>query len=310
MEIYIVTPDVTDIVTNQTVPVVPTSPTPVTNVSGIDIFACFLLTIPIFLAYLIITFLFFKKVDKPVNTKTHGLSRFALGGVLIIFGMIIADMNIEFISAMIISLNEHGKLNLDELKPVLDSIFFINFIEHYRNIPFDILVLGNILCTAFYAGAEGLISSFKTLKVPKGMCIELPLIKRTRIKFIFLIWCAIAILASIYTIIIGSEKIEFEAALSYTGMVSTLIILILADRAPSVLQPFSTNKNDEPTNVNIVNPVETEVNLGESNDKGANNAIDHISDAAIKILKKLNPDFDDNNNVTIAEQQQSSGGDL
>ena len=142
------------------------------------------------------------------------------------------------------------------------------------------------------------------------MCIELPLIKRTRIKFIFLIWCAIAILASIYTIIIGSEKIEFEAALSYTGMVSTLIILILADRAPSVLQPFSTNKNDEPTNVNIANPVETEVNLGESNDKGANNAIDHISDAAIKIFKKLNPDFDDNNDVTITEQQQSSGGDL
>ena len=30
----------------------------------------------------------------------------------------------------------------------------------------------------------------------------------------------------------------------------------------------------------------------------------------IKILKKLNPDFDDNNNVTITEQQQSSGGDL
>ena len=308
MEIYIITNDLTDIVTNQTAPVVVPTTVPITNVSLIDILICFLLTIPVFIAYLVITFLFFKKVDKPVNVKTHGLSRFALCGVLIIFGMIIADMNIEFISAMIISLNEHGNLNLDELKPVLDSIFFINFIEHYRNIPFDILVLGNILCTAFYAGAEGLISSFKTLKVPKGMCIELPLIKRTRIKFIFLIWCAIAILASIYTIIIGSEKIEFEVALSYTGVVSTLIILILADRAPSVLQPFSTNKNDEPTNVNIVNPVETEVNLGESNDKGANNAIDHISEAAIKILKKLNPDLDDGAN--ISEHQHCSRGDL
>lgn len=299
MEINIVTSDLTNLVANQSSPFI--------NIALIDIFICFLLTIPIFIAYLVVTFLFFKKVDKPVNTKTHGLSRFALGGVLIIFGMIIVDMNIEFVSAMIISLNEHGKLNLDELKPVLDSIFFINFIEHYRNIPFDILVMGNIFCTALYAGAEGVISSFKTLKVPKGMCIELPLIKRTRIKFIFLVWCAIAILASIYTIIIGSEKVEFEVALSYTGVISTLIILMLADRAPSVLQPFSTNTDDEVTNVNIANPVETEVNLGESNKKETSDAVDHISDAAIKVLKKLNPAFDDSNST---KEQQSSGGDL
>ena len=279
----------------------------ITNIAFIDIIVCFLLTIPIFIAYLIISFLFFKKVDKPINVKTHGLSRFALCGVLIIFGMIIVDMNIEFISAMIISLNEHGKLNLDEMKPVLDSIFFINFIEHYRNIPFDILVMGNIFCTALYAGAEGLISSFKTLKVPKGMCIELPLIKRTRIKFIFLIWCAIAILASIYTIIIGSEEIEFEVSLSYTGVISTLIILILADRVPSVLQPFSTNTNDEIVNANIANPVETEVNLGESNEKETSDAIDHVSDAAIKVLKKLNPAFDE---INSTEEQKNSGGDL
>ena len=289
MEIDIVTSDLTNLVANTT--------SPITNIAFIDIFVCILLTIPIFIAYLVITFLFFKKVDKPVNKKTHGLSRFALGGVLIIFGMIIVDMNIEFVSAMIISLNEHGKLNLNELKPVLDSVFFINFIEQYRNIPFDILVMGNIFCTALYAGAEGLISSFKTLKVPKGICIELPLIKRTRIKFIFLIWCSIAILASIYTIIIGSEEIEFEVALSYTGVISTLIILILADRAPSVLQPFSTNKNDETVNVNIANPVETEVNLGEYNEIVTNEAIDHVSDAAIKVLKKLNPAFDDSNST-------------
>lgn len=299
MEINIVTSDLTNLVTNPSSPVV--------NIALIDIFICFLLTIPIFIAYLVITFIFFKKVDKPVNTKTHGLSRFALGGVLIIFGIIIVDMNIEFVSAMIISLNEHGKLNLDELKPVLDSIFFINFIEHYRNIPFDILVMGNIFCTALYAGAEGVISSFKTLKVPKGMCIELPLIKRTRIKFIFLVWCAIAILASIYTIIIGSEKVEFEVALSYTGVISTLIILMLADRAPSVLQPFSTNTNDDAINANIANPVETEVNLGDTTKKGMDDAIDHVSDAAIKVLKKLNPAFDDSNST---EEQQSSGGDL
>lgn len=298
MEVEIVTSDLSNLIVSPTSPV---------NIAFIDIFICFLLTIPIFIGYLVITYLFFKKVDKSVNVKTHGLSRFALGGVLIIFGMIIADMNIEFVSAMIISLNEHGKLNLDELKPVLNSIFFINFIEHYRNIPFDILVMGNIFCTALYAGAEGVISSFKTLKVPKGMCIELPLIKRTRIKFIFLVWCAIAILASIYTIIIGSEEIEFEVALSYTGVISTLIILILADRAPSVLQPFSTNTKNEAVDVNIANPVEAEVNLGRCNEQGTSDAIDHVSDAAIKVLKKLNPDFDDSNPT---EKPQSSGGDL
>lgn len=299
MEIDIVTSDLSNLVAN--------SSSPIANIALIDFIVCFLLTIPIFIAYLIIIYLFFKKVDKPVNIKTHGLSRFALGGVLIIFGMIIADMNIEFVSATIISLNEHDKLNLDELNPVLDSIFFINFIEHYRNIPFDILVMGNIFCTALYAGAEGLISSFKTLKVPKGMCIELPLIKRTRIKFIFLIWCAIAILASIYTIIIGSETIEFEVSLSYTGAVSTLIILILADRAPSVLQPFTTNKDNDVVKANIANPVEIDSNLGKSNEKGMSDAIDHVSDAAIKVLKKLNPAFDDNNSI---EKQQNSGGDL
>ena len=299
MEINIVTSDLTNLVANSTSPAI--------NIALIDIIICFLLTIPVFIAYLVVTIIFFKKVDKPVNIKTHGLSRFALGGVLVIFGMIIADMNIEFVSAMIISLNECGKLNFDKLKHISDSIFFINFIKHYRNIPFDILVMGNIFCTALYAGAEGLISSFKTLKVPKGMCIELPLIKRTRIKFIFLIWCAIAILASIYTIIIGSENIEFEVALSYTGVISTLIILILADRAPSVLQPFSTNTNDEIVNANIANPVETEVNLSESNEKETSDAIDHVSDAAIKVLKKLNPAFYDNNST---KEQKNSGGDL
>ena len=136
---------------------------------------------------------------------------------------------------------------------------------------------------------------------------EFPLIKRTRIKFIFLIWCAIALLASIYTIIIGSDKIEFEAALSYTGVISTLIILILADRAPSVLQPFSTNTNNEVIDANIANPVKTEVNLGESNKKETSDAIDHVSDAAIKVLKKLNPAFDNSNSI---ENKQSSGGDL
>ena len=212
--------------------------------------------------------------------------------------MILVDMNVEFISAMIISLSVHGKLNLEELKPILDSIFFINFIERYRKIPFDILVIGNIFCTALYAGAEGLISSFKTLKVPEGMCIELPLIKKKRIKYIFLVWCGIAILASIYTIIIGSEEIEFEVALSYTGVISTLIILMLADRSPSILQNFTSGKT-QTSDVNMSKdiPVETTNEAKEQ----YNDAVDHMSDAAIKVLKKLNPGFDNN---------ESTGGDL
>ena len=82
---------------------------------------------------------------------------------------------------------------------------------------------------------------------------------------------------------------------------------MLADRAPSVLQPFSTNTDNEVTNANIANSVETEVNLGESNKKGMDDAIDHVSDVAVKVLKKLNPAFDDSNST---EEQQSSGGDL
>lgn len=270
------------------------------NVAIIDLIACFLLTVPIFLFFVISAILYFKKIDKPVNEKTHGLSRFALGGVLLIFGMILVDMNVEFISAMIISLSIHGKLNLEELKPVLDSIFFINFIEHYRKIPFDILVLGNIFCTVLYTGAEGLISSFKTLKVPEGICIELPLIKKKRLKFIFLVWYGIAILASIYTIIIGSEEIEFEVALSYTGVISTLIIIIIADRSPTVLQNFTSAKT-KTSDVNMAEdiPVET----SEEAEVQSEDAVDHMTDAAVKVLKKLNPAFDN-------PSEQSSGGDL
>lgn len=276
------------------------------NIAFVDLIVCFILTVPIFLAYIITVILYFKRVDKSVNKKTHGLSRFALAGVLIIFGMIIVDMNVEFISAMLISLNTYGKLNLDELKPIFDSVFFINFIEKYRTIPFDILVMGNIFCTALYAGAEGLISSFKTLKVPVGMCIELPAIKRKRIKFIFLIWCAIAILSSIYTIIIGSEEIRFEVALCYSGVISTLIILILADRSPSVLQNFTSDKS-KTEDVNISNP-SSEEEINKECDCECNvsseDAIDHITDAAVKVLKKLNPAFD--NSV----EQTSGGSDL
>ena len=270
------------------------------NIAFVDLFVCFILTIPVFLAFLISVFIYFKKVDKSVNKKTHGLSRFSLGGILIIFGLIIIDMNVEFISAMLISLNAYGKLDLEELKPMLSSIFFINFIDQYRKLPFDILVFGNIFCTALYAGAEGLISSFKTLKVPEGMCIELPYIKRKRIKFIFLVWCAIAILATIYTIIIGSEEIEFEVALTYTGVISTLIILMLADRTPSVLQNFTSGKKTV-SEVNIASSSDDESD--KKAEKESEDAIDHMTDAAAKVLKKLNPAFDNS-------ESQSGGGDL
>ena len=288
-----------DVVTNESIGIATKAVNNIfSNIAIIDLIACFLLTVPIFLVFVISTILYFKKIDKPVNEKTHGLSRFSLGGVLLIFGMILVDMNVEFISAMIISLSVHGKLNLEELKPILDSTFFINFIERYRKIPFDILVIGNIFCTALYAGAEGLISSFKTLKVPEGMCIELPLIKKKRIKYIFLVWCGIAIIASIYTIIIGSEEIEFEVALSYTGVISTLIILMLADRSPSILQNFTSGKT-KTSEVNMSEdvPVETTNEAKEQ----CNDAVDHMSDAAIKVLKKLNPGFDNN---------ETTGGDL
>ena len=269
------------------------------NIAFLDFFICFILTVPLFLTFLISSFIYFKKIDKSVDEKTHGLSRFSLGGVLVIFGLIILDMNVEFISAMFISLNAYGKLDLEELKPILSSIFFINFVDQYRKLPFDILVIGNIFCTALYAGAEGLISSFKTLKVPEGMCIELPYLKRKRIKFIFLIWSSIAILATIYTIIIGSEEIQFEVSLSYMGVISTLIILILADRTPSILQNFTSGKKNV-TEVNLVSSVNNNNIDYDKNEKEYEDAIDHITDVGAKILKKLNPTIED----------QSGGGDL
>lgn len=273
----------------------------VTSVAFVDLLVCFLLTVPVFLAYVITVIVYFKKSDKPVDTKTHGLSRFTLGGVLLIFGMIIVNMNIEFISAMFVSLHKYNKLDTLELETMFFSVVFLNFIEHYRAIPFEILIMGNIVCAALYASAEGLISSFKTLSIPAGLCIELPYNKKKRMKFIFLIWCAIAILASIYTIIIGSDEIKFEVSLCYTGVISTLIILILSDRAPTILQNFSTNK-DTVEKVNISSSV---FDGSENTIDNANDPIDRVTDAAVKVLKKLNPAFSENN-IEI----ETSGGDL
>lgn len=261
------------------------------NVAFVDLLVCFILTIPVFVAYIIITAIYFSKSDKAVNSKTHGLSRFSLAGVFLIFGMIIADMNIEFVSAMLISLNTYGKLDLEELKPLMSSVMFLNFIEQYRNIPFGVLVMGNIFCTALYAGAEGVISAVKTLKVPVGMSIELPEMKRKRIKFIFLVWCAIAILSTVYTQIIGSEIITFEVAMCYSGVISTLIIIILADRSPTVLQNFTSSTTDSTSEVNMAEPSNEEVDTNINT--GMDDAVDHVADAAVKILKRLNPGFEE-----------------
>ena len=86
-------------------------------------------------------------------------------------------------------------------------------------------------------------------------------------------------------------------------MIKEIYTILTSDRN----YKLQLDTNDEIVNANIANPVETEVNLGESNEKETSDAIDHVSDAAINVLKKLNPAFDE---INSTEEQKSSGGDL
>lgn len=226
-----------------------------TNVKSVDLIIMCTLTIPIFLIYVIYTLIYFLKIDKSLNTncnKTHGLSRFCLAGIFFLFGLIIFDVNFEFLTAYITQYVDEAYLGADTMKKLNSSIIFKGISVAYKAIPINVLMNFTIICTAIYTSTEGIIASLKTLKVEAGLAIELPEIKRKRLAAMFLLWCYISIICTIYTILIGSETVKFELTNCYISTGLTLVILFLAERAPSLLQDTTQQSKVVKVSNNIV----------------------------------------------------------
>ena len=154
-----------------------------------DMITLFIFSIPAMLVYLIICLIYVKKIDKaPKETAKHGLSRFVLIGLLVLFMFILFDTVIEFFSAFFFQY--YKTIPNHEF----ESIIFKNMCERTRTFPINILINFTTFCTFLYAGAEGAIAGMKTLQVDSGLCIELPDIKRQRLKIVFLSWCYVGII--------------------------------------------------------------------------------------------------------------------
>ena len=195
-----------------------------------DMISLFVFSIPVMFIYFIICSIYIKKIDKaPKETAKHGLSRFVLIGLLILFMFILFDTVIEFFSAFFFQYYKTIPSHEAE------SIIFKNMCERTRTFPINILINFTTFCTFLYAGAEGAIAGMKTLQVDSGLCIELPNIKRQRLKMVFLSWCYVGIVANIYQYIIGGEIVDFNLAEIYVGLGTSLAIMFIAERSPQML---------------------------------------------------------------------------
>lgn len=206
-----------------------------------DIVTILCMTVPPLLIYLLFTLIYFLKFDKKKKTNEEyyqvcGLSRFCLGGIFFLFGLILFDMALEFLLAYItefIDVEQYG----EKFQQIFTkSMIFCGISKVFRAIPTSILINFTIICTAIYTGTEGIIASLRTLKVEEGIAVELPAIKRKRLSIIFIIWCFIAVLATVYTFLIGSETVKFDLTNIYVSLGISLLILFLAERSPTLLK--------------------------------------------------------------------------
>ena len=198
------------------------------------------ITIPVFLFYVVFTCYYFIKKDPYIKKDGGGLSRFLLAGIFVMFGLILFDLIMECYSAYAVQflLNDNGKFQ----EAIGRSLILINMCKAYRPVPINILINGTIFCIALYTGTEGIIAGMKTLKVEQGLAVELPPIKRTRLSVIFLIWCYLSVVATLYHFLIGSETVEFDILNFYIGLIVNFAILFLAERTPSTLEDVSVSR--------------------------------------------------------------------
>lgn len=267
----------------------------INTMRGLDITLFCLTTIPVMLIFLVYCFFYFRCIDKPLRRKDpdfmkHGLSRFIVGAIFFLFGLILFDEIIEFISAYAVELrNTYGFAATDRsiVFNITDSVLFQSICKVYREMPIVVVINGQIFCTALYTGAEGAIASLKTLQVDNNLAIELPANKRSRLSSMFIVWCYLAIISTIYKTIIGSETINFYTSNIYMGCIITLALLILAERSPSILSERKSSKKAKV--VDASNVVDTFKSMNEDPfaESDANKFGEHCN------VEDLNKHFDD-----------------
>lgn len=222
-----------------------------------DVVITIALTFPTFLIFILGSLFYFKRIDKAqiANEKNNkGLSRMLLGGIIFMFGMILFDFEMNFITGLLIKLAS----DKSEFIEYLNSHAYLSMAttSYNKKIPTDILIDATLLCTAFYTGTEGVIASLKTLNAGEGIVVQLPYIKRKRVSFMFYVWVYMTIVARIYTTFVGSEEIDFYIKHLYIAVGVTLLILFIAERGSSALENASVKKKDELLKVaNVANVI-------------------------------------------------------
>ena len=164
--------------------------------------------------------------------------------------------------------------------------------KSYKPVPINILINGTIFCIALYTSTEGIIAGMKTLKVEQGLSVELPLIKRIRVSVMFLIWCYLSVVATVYHFLIGSETVEFKIFNFYIGLIVNFAILFLAERAPSTLEDASVARTVKVKDDGKIVTYESENSmslLDENVEKTLQNyaAGDHISEIDAEKLEEI-----------------------
>lgn len=266
----------------------------------IDLITIGLCTVPVFFIFLIFTIIYFNVVDKAHKDDeeyyvNHGLSRFCLGGIFFLFGLILFDIITEFVSAystMFINPDLAELVDPIVLEFLNQSLIFNGIGKNFKSVPTNILINFTIVCTALYTSTEGAIASLKTLKLEEGLAVELPAVKRRRLSIMFVLWCYLAVVATLYTFLIGSDEVKFDLLNIYVSVGLTLVILFLAERSPSLLKDKSTrakvvrctdNVTNKHVSINPLNNTEFEPIIdGEV-------VADHVSDEQVSAISSIVP---------------------
>lgn len=233
----------------------------------IDLGILLLLTLGVFIFYVIYAIVFFVKVDKNIKLDSsgakHGLSRMCLQGIFFLFGLLIFDLTCEFGQVFL-----NAYINSEQKTQFIDhfmnnSFSFYSLINKYRFLPIELFINGMFVVSFFYIGVEGLISSLKTMNIESGLRIELPEKKRKRLSNIFYIWCLLSLITTVYTILVGSDDITFCNKNCIFSTIVTLIVIILSERSPSALENVKIikDKNAETVNLNFAQNFDTVPNV-------------------------------------------------
>lgn len=248
-----------------------------------DLIVVFIATAPVFCIFVAFTILYFLFIDKSFRKKEegdyyeyHGLSRFCLAGIFFMFGLIIFDMIMEFISAYAINFINPDIMGYDLVEILNQSLIFTGMCKVFKGVPTDILINFTIVCTALYTSTEGVIASLRTLKVEEGLAVELPALKRKRLATMFLMWCYLAIISTLYTFLIGSDEVDFDLPNVYVSVGVTLIILFLAERSPSLLKDQSMQTKIIRSSNNVVSNSKFDKVEGGLDDKDDRNDKKHM----------------------------------